>query len=160
MDIEIQDKIVQLYDEGLTAGKIAQKLKIKKTEIEGVLGTNAKSKGLGDSISNVTQALGLDVVAEVVAEAAGADDCGCKARAKKLNEIFPYKKMSKLTNEDYDYLNSWFSVRKSSVKMDEQKELVSIYNRVFNAKRQTSNCSPCIASMLRDLEKVYNAANS
>lgn len=157
MNLELQDKIVQLYDEGLTAGKIAQKLKIKKSQIEEVLGDNAKSKGLGDSISNVTEALGLDVVAETVAAAAGADDCGCKARAAKLNKLFPYKKMSKLSNEDYAYLDAWFSTKKSSVKTEEQKELVAIYNRVFNAKRKVSNCSPCIASMLRDLQKVYES---
>ena len=157
--MELQDKIVKLYDEGFTAGKIAQKLKIKKAQVEEVLGTNAKSSGLGDTISGVTEALGLDKVAEKVADAVGADDCGCKARAKALNDLFPYKKMSNLSDEDYAFLDGFFQNLKGSIKTDAQKLLVEVYNRVFNAKRKVSNCSPCVASMIRDLRKVYDYAN-
>ena len=156
--MELQDKIVQLHDEGFTAGKIAQKLKVKKVQVEEVLGSNAKSKGVGDTIQEVTSALGLDVVAEVVAKASGADDCGCKARAKALNKIFPYKKMSDLKTEDYNYLNQFFADAKGSISADVQRDLVGIYNRVFNAKRKVSNCSPCVASMIRDLKRVFDAA--
>lgn len=157
--MELQDKIVKLYDEGFTAGKIAQKLKIKKVQVEEVLGTNANSSGLGDTISGVTEALGLDKVAEKVADAVGADDCGCKARAKALNDLFPYKKMSNLSDEDYVFLDGFFQNLKGSIKPDIQKLLVAVYNRVFNAKRKVSNCSPCVASMIRDLRKVYDYAS-
>lgn len=51
-----------------------------------------ESKGLGDTVAKITHALGLDVVAEKVAEAVGADDCGCKRRQEKLNELVPYNK--------------------------------------------------------------------
>lgn len=158
--MELQDKIVQLHDDGFTAGKIAQKLKVKKAKVEEVLGTNAKSSGLGDTISDVTAALGLDVVAEKVAHAVGAEDCGCKARAEKLNEIFPYKKISDLSEEDFITLDDYFKAPKSSVNRELQIQLVDVYNNVFNAKRQVSNCSPCVASMIRDLRKVYDAAHS
>lgn len=53
-----------------------------------------KSKGLGDTIAKITHATGLDKVADAVAKAAGADDCGCNRRRKTLNEIFPYAKKS------------------------------------------------------------------
>ena len=53
-----------------------------------------KSKGLGDTIAKVTHATGLDKVADAVAKAAGAEDCGCNKRRKTLNEIFPYAKKS------------------------------------------------------------------
>lgn len=49
------------------------------------------SKGLGDTIAKVTHALGIDVVAEKMAKAAGKEDCGCKRRQEKLNELVPYK---------------------------------------------------------------------
>ena len=49
------------------------------------------SQGLGDTIAKFTSATKLDVVAEQIAKAVGAEDCGCKARRKKLNQIFPYK---------------------------------------------------------------------
>lgn len=54
--------------------------------------TNEESKGLGDTIAKVTHVLKLDVLAEKVAHAMGEEDCGCKRRREKLNEIFPYKK--------------------------------------------------------------------
>ena len=155
--MELQDKIVQLHEEGFTAGKIAQKLKVKKVQVQEVLGDNAKSSGLGDSIANVTEALGLDVVAETVAAAAGADDCGCKARKEKLNEIFPYRTLSNLSTENYEYLDSFFASVSGAIRPDTQKELVRIYNEVFNAKRKMSNCSPCVASLVRELRKIYDA---
>lgn len=54
-----------------------------------------KSKGLGDTIAKITHATGLDKVADAVAKAAGAEDCGCNKRRKTLNEIFPYTKENK-----------------------------------------------------------------
>jgi hypothetical protein len=54
--------------------------------------TNEESKGLGDTIAKVTHVLKLDVLAEKVAHAMGEEDCGCKRRREKLNELFPYKK--------------------------------------------------------------------
>lgn len=51
-----------------------------------------KSKGFGDTIAKITHATGLDKVADAVAKAAGAEDCGCNRRRKTLNELFPYVK--------------------------------------------------------------------
>lgn len=48
------------------------------------------SQGLGDTIAKITSATKLDVVAEQIAKAVGADDCGCKARRERLNQMFPY----------------------------------------------------------------------
>ena len=51
-----------------------------------------ESQGLGDTIAKVTNTLGLDKLAEEVAQAMGKSDCGCKKRQQRLNELFPYKK--------------------------------------------------------------------
>ena len=51
----------------------------------------SESKGLGDTIAKVTNALGIDKLAEEVAQAMGKEDCGCSKRRQKLNEMFPYK---------------------------------------------------------------------
>jgi hypothetical protein len=51
----------------------------------------ADSKGLGDTIAKVTNTLGIDKLAETVAQVMGKEDCGCKKRQQKLNEMFPYK---------------------------------------------------------------------
>ena len=49
-----------------------------------------KSEGLGDTIAKITSATKLDKLAESIAEAVGAEDCGCKKRQAKLNQMFPY----------------------------------------------------------------------
>lgn len=155
--MELQEKIIKLRDEGFSAGKIAQKLKVKKAKVVEILGDTAEAQGLGDTVEKFTEALGLDVVAETVSKAMGKDDCGCKARKSTLNKLFPYKNMNKLTNENYEYLDNFFKVNVSSVNTATQTKLVSVYNETFNAKRKVSNCSPCVASMIRELKKVYDA---
>lgn len=47
-----------------------------------------ESKGLGDTIAKITEATGIDKVVEAIV----GDDCGCKARREKLNNMVPYKK--------------------------------------------------------------------
>ena len=104
--------------------------------------------------------IGQDVVAETIADALGADDCGCAKRAEDLNKLFPNRALNDLSNEDFDYLTEFFKAKKSSVSSKEQRELVGIFNRVFNAKRKVSNCSPCVANLTRDLKKIYGGANN
>ena len=157
--MDVNEKIFLLNSEGLSPSKIAQKMKIKKAVVLDILGESA-NKGLGTKIADVTKALGLDVVAETIADALGADDCGCAKRAEDLNKLFPNRALNDLSNEDFDYLTEFFKAKKSSVSSKEQRELVGIFNRVFNAKRKVSNCSPCVANLTRDLKKIYGGANN
>lgn len=53
---------------------------------------NQESKGLGDTIAKITNAVGLDKVAESIAKAVGKEDCGCNKRKNKLNDLFPYRR--------------------------------------------------------------------
>ena len=53
---------------------------------------NQESTGLGDTIAKITNAVGLDRVAESVAKAVGKEDCGCNKRKQRLNDMFPYSK--------------------------------------------------------------------
>tara|TARA_R100000544_G_scaffold37156_2_gene27471 strand:+ start:4436 stop:4909 length:474 start_codon:yes stop_codon:yes gene_type:complete len=156
--MELQEKIIKLQAEGFSAGKIAQKLRVKKVKVLEILGDNADNTGLGDTIGKVTEALGLDVVAETVASAVGADDCGCRARKSILNKLFPYKNMNKLTNENYDYLHDFFSVRVTSLNNAQRVDLTRVYNETFNAKRAVSTCSPCYVALIKELRRVYDAA--
>ena len=50
-----------------------------------------KSKGLGDTIAKVTNKLSIDKLVEEVTQKVGKQDCGCKRRQEKLNDMFPYK---------------------------------------------------------------------
>ena len=147
-----EDKVFQLHDDGLTAGKIAQKLKIKKAVVLDILGNEAKPKGFGDMIEAVTEATGIKAVVEAI-----TDDCGCKARKEALNKLFPTRKTNDLSLEDFETLKGVFALgRPSSVSNEVQKQIIGVYNRVFNAKRVLSNCSPCIRKVVDELERVYN----
>jgi len=53
---------------------------------------NQESKGFGDTIAKITNAVGLDKVAESIAKSIGKEDCGCNKRREKLNDMFPYNK--------------------------------------------------------------------
>ena len=107
MELELNEKIFQLNDEGFTAGKIAQKLRVKKAIVQDVLG-NASNKGLGDTVEAITKATGIKAVVEAL-----VDDCGCAARKESLNKLFPNRKLNDLSNEDYDYLTEWFKADKN-----------------------------------------------
>lgn len=52
----------------------------------------AEMRGLGDVVKRVAEATRMDKVANFVAKKMGAKDCGCNARADKLNELVPFKK--------------------------------------------------------------------
>lgn len=153
---ELHDKIVTLHDEGFSAAKIAQKTRTKKAVVVEVLGSAAKD-GIGSDIEVITEATGIKAVAEKVADVLGADDCGCAARAEKLNKIFPRRKTNDLSNEDYRLLQDFFKVKVSSVNTPTQKMLVDIYNRVFNGKRQVSNCGVCVANIIKELKRIFDA---
>ena len=56
---------------------------------------NKESKGLGDTIAKSTHFVGLDKLAERIANALGYEDCGCTRRKTTLNKLFPYKKIKK-----------------------------------------------------------------
>lgn len=152
------ERIFELNEQGFTSGKIAQKLKIKKKEVESVLG-EAANKGLGDTIERITEATGIKNVVETIADALDAD-CGCKARKETLNKIFPNRKMNNLSLHDYDYLDNFFSQPHSTVSSPVQVVLVEIYNSVFNAKRKFTTCSPCLAGLVRELKSIYDAATN
>lgn len=152
------ERIFKLNDEGLSAGKIAQKVKVKKAEVLEILG-EAANKGLGTQIEKATEATGIKSVVEAISEAFDKD-CGCAARKEKLNKLFPNRKLNDLDTNDYEWLKNWNSKKRYSVSPLEQQMLVDIYNRVFNSKRVVSNCSPCIASINRELKVIFDGANN
>lgn len=52
---------------------------------------NQPDQGLGDTVARFTRATRLDKLAQKIAQAVGAKDCGCTQRKQLLNEMFPYK---------------------------------------------------------------------
>jgi hypothetical protein len=113
-----------------------------------------KAQGLGDTIEQFTEATGIKAGVEKLAQAIGWD-CGCDARKEKLNQIFPYKKINCLTEEDYEYLVGWFSQDRYQVSILEQRRLTEIYYNVFNQQLEQTSCDSCWRDYISQIRKVY-----
>ena len=112
----------------------------------------AKSKGLGDTISKITKATGIDKVAKAVL----GDDCGCSERATKLNQMFPYNKVRQFTEDELKiYEEVLPRLKGGTITGQDQSTLIKLYNKVFNSNKQPSSCSSCVQQTLAKLAKVY-----
>ena len=110
-----------------------------------------KSKGLGDSIEKALKATGIDKVAKKVL----GDDCGCSDRKEKLNKMFPYNKVRQFTEDEQKIYEEVIDRTKGTIKGKDQAVLVKLYNKVFNANKKPSSCTPCVRETLAKLKKVY-----
>ena len=113
-----------------------------------------ETKGLGDVIENVLEKTGIAKVAKFLL----GEDCGCEERKIKLNQMFPSQKPLCLEEEEYNFLTEYFEKDSNIVKIQEQRDLLKIYNRVFRQKnaRETSSCASCVREMVAKLRRVYN----
>ena len=101
-----------------------------------------KDRGLGDTVERVFEKTGVAKVAKWIL----GEDCGCDSRRDSLNRIFPYQKPNCLLEDEYNYLKWYFGENRSSINAKIQRALVKIYNRVFNEKKSTTNCTPCFVN--------------
>ena len=118
-----------------------------------------KSKGLGDTIENITKATGIKAVVEAVSEATGID-CGCEGRKELLNKLFPYKKPECLNDIDKEYLINFFSTSNNQLTPKQQTRIIEIYKNVFNQNISPSNCGSCWRDRINELKKVYETQNT
>ena len=111
------------------------------------------SKGLGDKVEKAFKKVGIDKAAKFIL----GEDCGCDERKNTLNKMFPSKKIECLTEDEYNYLDDFFSVKRSTVTPVQQNELILIYNRVFNGNAVATSCGSCFLNSVYDkLNKIFN----
>lgn len=113
-----------------------------------------QSKGLGDTIEKFTTATGIKKFVDWVTE----EDCGCSERRDALNKIFPYKQPKWFTEEEYSYLTEWFSRKRNSISVEDQKRMFAIHNRILDEKEViTGGCTPCKFNRIQDrVKQVYD----
>jgi hypothetical protein len=141
--IDKRSKDYREYKQWLTLKQSGEHKKIKEN-IEN------KSKGLGDTIAKITKATGIDKAVKFIA----GEDCGCDERQSKLNEIWRYKNIQCISEEDYIYLDNFFKGRHTSVTNQQKINLIQIYNSVFNTNQSTkTSCSSCIAKIVKNLKR-------
>ena len=112
-----------------------------------------ETEGLGDVVENVLEKTGIAKVAKFLL----GEDCGCEERKIKLNQMFPSQKPLCLEEEEYNFLTEYFEKDSKTVKIQEQRDLLKIYNRVFRQKnaRETSSCASCVREMVSKLRRLH-----
>jgi hypothetical protein len=120
-------------------------------DMENEFDSEAPSEGVGDTLAKVFKATGVDKLVKFIA----GEDCGCDERRKKLNELLPYP-VKCLNEEEYNYLDNFFSGNPLKVQPSEQVEMVKISRRIFNRNFEVSGCAGCVRDMVNRLETVYN----
>jgi hypothetical protein len=131
------------------------KKKLEKKAKKSIKST--KAKGLGDTVEKVLEKTGIAKVAKWIL----GEDCGCEQRKEKLNKLFPYKKPECLTEDEYKYLDKYFTESKSTVHPKTQEKLLKIGNRIFHQKMSMTSCTSCFKKNLHDqLYKVYKEYNN
>ncbi len=111
-----------------------------------------QAEGLGDTVENILEVTGIAKVAKWVL----GEDCGCEERKAKLNELWRYTKPECLTEDEYKYLDDFYTNLKSSVSPNQQRELLKIYNRVFKQRMQPTSCGSCVREIVNKLNKLYS----
>lgn len=110
------------------------------------------SEGLGDTLEKVFEKTGIKKLVKFIA----GEDCGCDERKKKLNELFPYRKISCLNEDEYNVLDTFFGKNTAEIAPSDQQALLKVYNRVLNVRQEPTSCSSCWRDILNQLKKVYN----
>ena len=110
------------------------------------------AKGLGDTLEKVFEKTGVKKLVKFIA----GEDCGCDERKKILNELFPYRKANCLNQDEFEILENFFTSNKTELSPSIQYKLLTIYNRVLNAKQEMTSCSSCWRDFIGQLRKIYN----
>jgi hypothetical protein len=111
-----------------------------------------QSKGFGDTVEKITEATGIKKAVKFLA----GEDCGCDERKDKLNYLFPYQKPNCFTEQEFNYLIDYFASKPNKLTVEKQTEVLEIYNRVFNDKRELSSCSTCFLNGVhKKLERLF-----
>ena len=70
--------------------------------------------------------------------------------------MFPNNKPNCLTQEEHSFLTDFYSAQKTQVTGEEQRQLLAIYNRVFNYNDKMTNCGSCFAGKLQKLKTLFD----
>jgi len=92
----------------------------KKSEKKAKKSTkNIKAKGLGDTVEQVLEATGIAKIAKW----ALGEDCGCDERKAKLNYLFPYYKPECLREDEFVFLDKYYTENNKVVTSEIQSRI-------------------------------------
>jgi len=112
-------------------------------------GRKPKSQGLGDTIEKITTATGIKSLVKFIA----GEDCKCDERKEKLNALFPYAPNC-LTEDEYNYVKNFLDTFGGQITATQQNDLLKIYQRIFNLRREPSTCASCWREIIQKFQTV------
>ena len=112
---------------------------------------NKKIRGAGDIIAKATETIGIE-------------ECkGCSKRKDILNLVtmFPFKKVTKMTNEDKEIFKAFLErENQKTITLDEAKTILDLYANSFHKRIEPCNtCGGVYSSIIKQLTKLYNYEN-
>jgi hypothetical protein len=128
-----------------------QRINVEPKEVA----TFENAQGLGDTIEAFTTVTGIKKGVELLSKALDWD-CGCDERKEKLNQLWSYRKPQCLEEEDFKYLQEFFSKPQNEIVPQVQWELTDIYFRIFNFRLEQSSCASCWRDYISQIRQVYN----
>lgn len=140
------DTVIDTMNEGNEKPKATRKPRSRK----------AKPKGLGDVVENITEATGIKKVVKAVA----GDDCGCKERKIKLNEMFPL--LSNLGMSDEQKV-VWETIIEPDWRQGRLRNVAGAAAKKMHEDLglgvvRWGGCPTCAKKALVRLQKVYEAS--
>lgn len=117
----------------------------------------APSQGLGDTIAKITHAVGLDKVAEAVANAVGAEDCGCNKRRELLNNLVPYQAKPQTTALQEQETGLYTVLASIVVNKDGKEYRYAAGDKVMVL--ENNPLYPFLTSLIRDNKISFDATN-
>ena len=121
------------------------------------MSSDKQPRGLGDQIEKFTKATGI----KKLVHWAFGDDCGCRERQEKLNQLFPRRLNPEcLKEEEYNFLkeiNLETFGGHTTISPATQRKILPIYNRVFRKQQNFSSCSSCVAGIVNELKAVLKS---
>lgn len=134
-------------------------ISLKKAQEKVLKDEDSKINGLGDAIAKVTEVTGIAKVVKTISK-----DCGCDERHEKANSFLSIRTRAvKCIDdvEDFNYLKSFFSTKRSRINAIDQVRLIGIYNDVFGKNAMIPSCATCSArGFMKNVNKLKNYYNA
>lgn len=112
------------------------------------------NEGIGDKVEKVLKKTGVDKMAKFLM----GEDCGCEERKQKLNEMFArFTEPECLQEDEYKWLQDWYSEERNIMKQSQQDAFIKIYKRVFRIRGKVStHCPSCMRDYLGKMKKLFD----
>ena len=80
---------------------------------------------------------------------------GVKNEKKSLTNFGAIHNPKCLQEDEHEWLKEWYTKRRETMRPSDQRRMLEIYNRIFDAKQQGTQCSSCLREINTKMYKVF-----